>query len=121
MSSERPTLFEGKYEVIGKIAEGGMGAVFKVRHRLLDEIRVIKVMRPSAAENEEQRKRFLREAQTVTRLRHPNIVTFHDFGVDENDTAYMVMEFVDGVTLAHLIRKGGALPLGVALELAKQS
>lgn len=120
MSTERPTLFEGKYEVIGKIAEGGMGAVFKVRHRLLDEIRVIKVMRPQAAESEEQRKRFLREAQTATKLRHPNIVTFHDFGMDENDTAYMVMEFVDGVTLAHLIRKSGALPLGIALELAKQ-
>ncbi len=120
MSTERPTLFEGKYEVIGKIAEGGMGAVFKVRHRLLDEIRVIKVMRPQAAENEEQRKRFLREAQTATKLRHPNIVTFHDFGLDESDTAYMVMEFVDGVTLAHLIRRGGALPLPIALELAKQ-
>ena len=121
MSTEPQTLFEGKYEVIGKIAEGGMGAVFKVRHRLLDEIRVIKVMRPQAAESEEQRKRFLREAQTATKLRHPNIVTFHDFGMDENDTAYMVMEFVDGVTLAHLIRKGGALPLPIALELAKQS
>ena len=120
MSTEPQTLFEGKYEVIGKIAEGGMGAVFKVRHRLLDEIRVIKVMRPQAAESEEQRKRFLREAQTATKLRHPNIVTFHDFGMDENDTAYMVMEFVDGVTLAHLIRKGGALPLPIALELAKQ-
>jgi eukaryotic-like serine/threonine-protein kinase len=122
MSTEGPvpTLFEGKYEVIGKIAEGGMGAVFKVRHRLLDEIRVIKVMRQQAAESEEQRKRFLREAQTATRLRHPNIVTFHDFGVDESDTAYMVMEFVDGVTLAHLIRKNGALPLPIALELAKQ-
>ncbi|HEY2798442.1 MAG TPA: serine/threonine-protein kinase [Thermoanaerobaculia bacterium] len=121
MSTERPTLFEGKYEVIGKIAEGGMGAVFKVRHRLLDEIRVIKVMRPQAAESEEQRKRFLREAQTATKLRHPNIVTFHDFGLDESGTAYMVMEFVDGVTLAHLIRRGGALPLPIALELAKQT
>ena len=122
MSSEppAPTLFEGKYEVIGKIAEGGMGAVYKVRHRLLDEIRVIKVMRPQAAESEEQRKRFLREARTATKLRHPNIVTFHDFGLDESDTAYMVMEFVDGVTLAHLIRKGGAQPLPIVLELAKQ-
>ncbi|MEP6993508.1 MAG: serine/threonine-protein kinase, partial [Acidobacteriota bacterium] len=120
MSSEAPTLFEGKYEIIGKMAEGGMGAIYKVRHLLLDEIRVIKVMRPQAAESEEQRKRFVREAQTATKLRHPNIVTFHDFALDEGGTAYMVMEFIDGVTLAQLIRKGGALPLPIALELAKQ-
>lgn len=120
MSIDQPTPFEGKYEIIGKIAEGGMGAVYKVRHLLLDEIRVIKVMRPQAAESEEQRKRFVREAQTATKLRHPNIVTFHDFAVDESGTAYMVMEFIDGVTLAQLIRKGGPLPLPIALELAKQ-
>jgi serine/threonine protein kinase len=121
MSTDQPTPFEGKYEVIGKIAEGGMGAVYKVRHLLLDEIRVIKVMRPQAAESEEQRKRFVREAQTATKLRHPNIVAFYDFAVDESGTAYMVMEFIDGVTLAQLIRKGGPLPLPIALELAKQS
>jgi serine/threonine protein kinase len=120
MSTEHPTLFEGKYEVIGKVAEGGMGAVYRVRHLLLDEIRVIKVMRPHAAESEEQRKRFVREAQTATKLRHPNIVAFHDFALDEGGTAYMVMEFIDGVTLAELIRKGGPLPLPIALELAKQ-
>lgn len=120
MSTDQPTPFEGKYEVIGKIAEGGMGAVYKVRHLLLDEIRVIKVMRPQAAESEEQRKRFVREAQTATKLRHPNIVAFYDFAVDESGTAYMVMEFIDGVTLAQLIRKGGPLPLPIALELAKQ-
>jgi serine/threonine protein kinase len=120
MSTERPTPFEGKYEVLAKIAEGGMGAVYKVRHLLLDEIRVIKVMRPQVAESEDQKKRFLREAKTATRLKHPNIVTFYDFAMDQTDTAYMVMEFVDGVNLSELIRREGKIPLPIALQLSMQ-
>jgi len=120
MSTDFPTVLEGKYELIGKIAEGGMGAIYKARHILLNEIRVIKVMRPHAAEKEEHRRRFLREAQTATKLRHPNIVTFYDFAIDESDTAYMVMEFIDGVTFNQLIRGGGALPPPIAVMLSKQ-
>src|ERR1700739_4221918 len=120
MSTEQPTLFEGKYEVIGKIAEGGMGAVYKVRHALLHEVRVIKVMRPQAAEKEEHRKRFLREAQMATKLRHPSIVTFYDFAIDETATSYMVMEFIDGVTFNQLIRALGPVPAPLAIVLAKQ-
>jgi eukaryotic-like serine/threonine-protein kinase len=120
MSTDFPTVLEGKYELIGKIAEGGMGAIYKARHILLNEVRVIKVMRPHAAEKEEHRRRFLREAQTATKLRHPNIVTFYDFAVDESDTAYMVMEFIDGVTFNQLIRGGGALTPPVAVALSRQ-
>ena len=112
--------FDGKYELLGKIAEGGMGAVYKARHRLLDEIRVIKVMRPQMAESEDQRKRFLREAKTATRLKHPNIVTFYDFALDPAGVAYMVMEFVDGVNLSELIRREGSIPLPIALQLSQQ-
>ena len=54
---------EGKYEILEKIREGGMGAVYKVRHRLLDEVRVVKVMRPHLAKDEILRARFLREAK----------------------------------------------------------
>ena len=65
--------FEGKYEVLEKIAEGGMGAVYKVRHKLLDVIRVIKVMRPQIEAQEGTRARFLHEARTIAlavRLEH---------------------------------------------------
>lgn len=119
--STPPGNFEGKYEVIGKIREGGMGAIYMVRHRLLDEIRIIKVMRPEVAESADQRKRFLREAQTATRLKHSNIVGFYDFFVDDEGTAYMVMEYIDGINLRDTIRNCGRLPIPLALLLAKQS
>jgi len=111
---------EGKYEVIAKIREGGMGAIYKVRHRLLNELRVIKVMRPEVAESPEQRKRFLREAQTATRLKHENVVAFYDFFVDDEGTAYMVMEYIEGINLRDMVRQCGPLPVSLALYLGKQ-
>lgn len=118
--STSPGSLEGKYEVIAKIREGGMGAIYKVRHRLLNELRVIKVMRPEVAQSSEQRKRFLREAQTATRLRHTNIVAFHDFFIDDEDTAYMVMEYIEGINLRDMIRECGPFPISLALDLSRQ-
>jgi serine/threonine-protein kinase len=118
--STPPGSLEGKYEVIAKIREGGMGAIYKARHRLLNELRVIKVMRPEVAQSADQRKRFLREAQTATRLRHPNIVAFYDFFVDEEDTAYMVMEYIEGINLRDTIRGCGAFPASLAIDLSRQ-
>lgn len=118
--SSSPGPIEGKYEVIAKIREGGMGAIYKVRHRLLNELRVIKVMRPEVAESADQRKRFLREAQTATRLKHENVVSFYDFFVDDEGTAYMVMEYIEGINLRDMIRQCGPIPVGLALFLSKQ-
>ena len=123
MSSSLPPAggaIEGKYEVVGKLREGGMGAIYLVRHRLLNELRVIKVMRPEVAESADSRKRFLREAQTATRLKHPNIVGFYDFFIDDEGTAYMVMEYIDGINMRDIIRNCGALPISLALYLAGQ-
>ena len=117
-SSQGP--IEGKYEVIAKIREGGMGAIYKVRHRLLNELRVIKVMRPEVAESADQRKRFLREAQTATRLKHENVVSFYDFFVDDEGTAYMVMEYIEGINLRDMIRQCGPIPVSLVLYLSKQ-
>ena len=115
------TLIEGKYEILGKLREGGMGAIYKVRHRLLDEIRVIKVMRPQILSNEEMKRRFVEEARTATKLKHPNICTIYDFALDEDGTAYLVMEFIDGVTLADLFRTPDPPGLAVTLEVAHQA
>ena len=118
--STSPGSLEGKYEVIAKLREGGMGAIYKVRHRLLNELRVIKVMRPEVAQSSDQRKRFLREAQTATRLRHTNIVAFHDFFIDDEDTAYMVMEYIEGINLRDMVREWGPFPIALAFDLSRQ-
>ncbi len=112
---------EGKYEILEKLAEGGMGAVYKVRHLLLDEIRVVKVMRPHLEDDEHLRRRFLREARSAVKLRHPNIAQIYDFTIAEDGTSYMVMEFIDGKNLIELRRLRGRLSVGLALEIGVQS
>jgi serine/threonine protein kinase/antitoxin component HigA of HigAB toxin-antitoxin module len=113
---------EGKYEILEKLGEGGMGAVYKVRHRLLDDVRVIKMMRPQLVADEEFKVRFQREAKLAIRLRHPNIAHLIDFTIDEEDgTAFIVMELIDGMTLEEMLRNAGPPPLGLALEIAQQS
>jgi serine/threonine protein kinase len=115
-----PPPIEGKYDILAKIREGGMGALYLVRHRLLNERRVIKVMRPELAQSAEQQKRFLREAQTATRLKHENIVGFYDFFMDQEGTASMVMEYIEGITLRDMIRSSGPLPIALGVRLSSQ-
>ena len=112
---------EGKYEILEKIKEGGMGSVYKVRHRFLDEIRVVKVIRSSLEASNELADRFQREARAAIRLRHPNIAQLHDFAVGSGGTAYIVMEYIDGLTLEDTQRVHGVPPLGLTLEIASQS
>ncbi len=121
MQQQPGTLIEGKYEILGKMAEGGMGAIYKVRHRLLDEIRVVKVMRPQVAVDEELKLRFVEEAKTATRLKHPNIGTIHDFALDDDGTAYLVMEFIEGVNLTELLAFKARPSVGLVLEIAHQT
>ncbi|HSL81658.1 MAG TPA: serine/threonine-protein kinase, partial [Thermoanaerobaculia bacterium] len=104
-----------------KIKEGGMGAIYKVRHRLLEEVRVVKTIRPQFAEDEDLRERFLREAKTAIRLRHPNIAQLYDFSVDADGTAYIVMEYIDGVTLQEMVAKSGPPPVPLTLEMSRQA
>jgi TonB family protein len=112
---------EGKYEILEKIKEGGMGAVYRVRHRFLDEIRVIKVIRSSLESSQELSDRFLREARLAIRLRHPSIAVLHDFALDDDGKAFIVMEHIAGLTLEDVLRTGGPPPLGLALEVASQA
>lgn len=111
---------EGKYEILSKIREGGMGAIYTVRHRLLGEVRVVKVMRPQLAGDQEFAARFVREAQTAIRLRHPNIAQLYDFSTDDEGNAYIVMEYIEGIDLRELVRRFGPPSLGLTLEIARQ-
>lgn len=120
MNQALQKIIEGKYEILQKIREGGMGSIYKVRHRLLDEVRVIKVLQPDMAVDTEVQQRFHREAKTAIRLRHPNIAQIYDFSVDSKGTAYIVMEYIDGVTFQELLRRNGLPTVAMAVELASQ-
>ncbi|HSS77380.1 MAG TPA: TonB family protein [Thermoanaerobaculia bacterium] len=113
--------FEEKYEVLARLRQGGMGAVYKVRHRLLDELRAIKVIRSWAVGSEEAAARFLQEAKVASRLRHPNLAVLYDFAVDAEGGAYLVSEFIEGWTFREILQRHGPPPLALGLEMARQS
>jgi serine/threonine-protein kinase len=98
-----------------------MGTIYKVRHRLLDEIRVVKVMRPQIGADPELSRRFTQEAKTATRLKHPNIGAILDFALDSDGMAYIVMEYIDGVNLTELLAASGPPGIDLTLEIAHQS
>ena len=108
----------GPYEVLSPIGAGGMGEVYKARDTRLDRTVAIKVLPEHIARREDLRARFEREARAVASLNHPHICTLHDIG-NQAGTAYMVMEYLEGGTLADRIARG-ALPLATALQYAMQ-
>jgi TonB family protein len=113
---------DGKYEILGKLREGGMGAIYKVRHRLLDEVRVVKVIRSRQGDVEgEAAERFLSEARSAIKLRHPNVAVLHDFAVAGDGQAFIVMEYIDGWNLLELLSGFGPPPISLTLEIARQS
>jgi uncharacterized protein YndB with AHSA1/START domain/predicted Ser/Thr protein kinase len=94
-------------EVIELLGQGGMGVVYKGRQPLLDRLVAIKVLRPDYQTDCEFQERFLREARTLAKLRHPYIVTVFDIGKSD-DLYYIVMEFVEGTSLRQLVANRSA-------------
>ena len=113
-------VLDGKYEILDKLAEGGMGEVYRARHVHLDEIRIIKVTKPGAIGDGGQPRRFQEEARIATLVRHPNVAALYDFSRMPDGSYYMVWEFIDGVTLEDWLRRRGPLPLRRALEVSGQ-
>jgi Tol biopolymer transport system component len=108
----------GPYEIIAPLGAGGMGEVYRARDTRLARDVAIKVLPQHLSSNPEVRARFEREAKTVSSLNHPNICTLFDVG-REGDTDFLVMELVDGETLAQRITRG-PLPAAEALRIGGQ-
>ncbi|MFN8555470.1 MAG: protein kinase [Candidatus Obscuribacterales bacterium] len=104
-----------KYDFITVTGSGGMSVVYKARRRDSGEIVAIKMLH-SLLMNEQAMKRFQQEAKAITSLRHPNIINVHDFGVSEHGQPYMVMDFIEGNTLADVIKEKGGLTLEESLH-----
>lgn len=106
----------GRYEILEEIGKGGMAVVYKARCRLLNRIVAIKVLRDDLTDSDEFVKRFNVEAQSAASLTHPNIVSVYDVGC-EKGIHYIVMEFVEGVTLKEYIEKKGSLEWREAINI----
>jgi serine/threonine-protein kinase len=94
----------GNYGLVSKIAEGGMGVVYLARHMTLGRPAAVKVLRATQLANPDVVWRFFNEARAATAVRHPGIVEVYDFGFLEGRTAYIMMEYLEGETLASRIR-----------------
>ena len=110
----------GNCEVLEEIGRGGMGRVYKARHLHLGSLVAVKVLAPHAANSPEALARFRREARSVARLRHPNIVIAHDAD-EERGTPFLVLEYVEGVDLASLVKRDGPRPVAEALDYVIQA
>jgi serine/threonine-protein kinase len=110
----------GNYDILDRLGAGGMGTVFKARHRRMKRVVALKVLTREVAETERFAQRFQREVETIARLNHPNIVMAYD--ADEGEAGpFLVMEFVDGRDLASEVEKTGPLPVADAIDCVTQA
>ncbi len=107
--------FHGRYEILASLGEGGMGHVYRARHRGLDKLVALKVLTGCTPELVA---RFQREAQAIARLDHPGCVRVLDFGVDTTGAPFLAMELIEGPTLAEQI--GEEWPLERAVNVVQQ-
>jgi serine/threonine protein kinase len=108
-----------RYRLEGQIGQGGMGVVYAGTDTVLRRRVAIKVLRPQLAADDDFVRRFYSEAQHAAKLSHPNIVNIYDVG-REGESYYIVMELVDGATLAEMIEHDVRLPEAVTIDFAAQ-
>ncbi len=116
MSQQNQVIFNGRYELHRRLGRGGMAEVYLARDQLLDRPVAVKVLFPALATDAGFVERFRREAQAAANLQHPNIVSVFDWG-EANGTYFIVMEYVEGHTLADTIREEGRLHPDRAAEI----
>ena len=110
----------GRYKILDRLGSGAMGAVYKAEDDLLKRCVAIKVLLESATLTEEQRQRFLLEAQATAKMSHPNIVSLYDIGEISENRFYLVMEYIEGNTLKEVIQEQPCFPISEAVEIVRQ-
>jgi eukaryotic-like serine/threonine-protein kinase len=111
------TVLDGQYKIESLLGKGGMGAVYLARHILLGDRVAIKILPPEVRNNAEWLRRFRREGQAARRFRHANAVTVYDLRTAADGTIYMVMEYVEGLTLDAELKRRGRFTAAEAFEI----
>jgi formylglycine-generating enzyme required for sulfatase activity/serine/threonine protein kinase len=110
----------GSYVLLERLGEGGMGAVFKARHRRLERLDALKVIRSEHVANPEAVRRFHQEAKAAARLTHPNIVAVYDAN-EANGIHFLAIEYLEGTDLGRLVKEQGPLSVELACEYIRQA
>src|SRR5687768_354259 len=98
-----------RYRLVARVAGGGMGEVYRGHDLLLDRSVAVKVLQPGLASDPELVARFKNEARSAARLTHPNVVAVYDWGAEDEQTYYMVMEYVSGTDLRDVLVTRGSV------------
>ncbi len=112
------TTLEGRYEIVRLIGEGGMGVVYEARHTLIGRRLAVKVIHPEMAGDPDVVQRFHNEARIAAEIGHENIIDVTDMGLLPSGAPFIVMEYLDGESLAQRVLGGGPLPVKEAAEIA---
>jgi len=113
-------IFAERYEILSILGEGGMSIVYKARHRFMERIVAIKLLRSTMISDALSLERFRQEAQAVSLLNHPNIVSVYDFGIVDDVQPFLVMDYLDGTTLAEVLGTEGHLTEKRAVRIFRQ-
>lgn len=120
---KKETKIEESYEILGPIGAGGMGSVVKARHRLLGQLVAIKRIAETKTTDDNAIRRFVNEAKAASRLKHENLVSVRDFGIDDEGIPYAIMDYCEGRPLSTLIERGEtrdhARTIAIAIEITK--
>ena len=106
-----------QYEVLGKATKGAMGAIYRAQNRYTQAQLAIKVLNTDCARDGMMVQRFVAEARATASLKHPKICQVHDFGLTESQMPYLVMDWIDGISLANKIKRDRHLPVGEAIAV----
>lgn len=113
-------MIAGRFRVLRKIGEGGMGTVYEAQHEVLPRRFAIKILRPEVSRDRSFIERFKREAIAAGSVEHPNVIYITDFGSMEDGSLYLVMEYLQGVGLDELLGQRSRLPINRALPILAQ-
>jgi eukaryotic-like serine/threonine-protein kinase len=114
------TVLEHRYEIVRKIGQGGMGAVYEATHKLIGKRVAVKVLLDKHAQKDQIVARLEQEARLASSIGHPNIIDITDFGQTSDGRTFVAMEFLEGESLAALIARGGRLEIRRAVHIARQ-
>jgi serine/threonine-protein kinase len=115
------TILDNAYEIQAIIGQGGMGIVYRARHNLMDRVVAVKMLQSQLTSDSLSVKRFQHEAKAASRLDHPNVIKVSDFGISPTGQPYIVMDYLEGISLADVIKKSGHVTVERTIRIISQA
>jgi serine/threonine-protein kinase len=115
------TTLTGKYQILSVVGHGGMGVVYKARDELMDRLVAIKMLKAQLISDSMSVKRFHQEGKAASRINHPHVITVHEFGISPSGQPFIVMDFLEGISLAQVIKDDGQVSVERTVKILIQA